>query len=62
MSQAMRARGLIGDFRSPDLMRFGITPLYVGYADICEAVARIADILKTGIWRQAEFRTQTKVT
>ena len=62
MSQAMRARGLIGDFRSPDLMRFGITPLYVGYADIHEAVARIADILKTGIWRRDEFKALTRVT
>jgi kynureninase len=62
IAQALRAGGMIGDFRSPDLMRFGITPLYVGYADIFDAVARLADILRSGSWRRAEFNAPAKVT
>ena len=49
--QALIARGVIGDFRSPDVMRFGFAPLYVRYVDIFDAVAVLEDILKTEAWK-----------
>jgi kynureninase len=49
--QALIARGVIGDFRAPDVMRFGFGPLYVRYVDIFDAVAALEDILKSGAWR-----------
>ena len=45
--QALIERGVIGDFRAPDLMRFGFTPLYVGYADVWDAVDVLTDVLTT---------------
>ncbi|HLI14281.1 MAG TPA: kynureninase [Alphaproteobacteria bacterium] len=62
VAQALRERGVIGDFRSPDLMRFGITPLYIGYTDIFDAVGHLADILRTRAWDSAKFRARDKVT
>jgi kynureninase len=49
--QALIARGVIGDFRAPNVMRFGFGPLYVRYVDIFDAVAALEDILKSGAWR-----------
>jgi kynureninase len=49
--QALIARGVIGDFRSPDVMRFGFGPLYVRYVDIFDAVAMLEEILKTEAWK-----------
>ncbi|MEM8731369.1 MAG: kynureninase [Pseudomonadota bacterium] len=60
--QALIARGVIGDFRSPDIMRFGITPLYSDAQDIDAAVALLADILDTGSWDQPDFKTRAAVT
>jgi len=60
--QALIARGVIGDFRAPDVMRFGFTPLYLAHQDIVDAVAILADILKTGSWDRPEFKTRAKVT
>ena len=63
--QIMRAlieRGVIGDFRAPSTMRFGFTPLYVGYADVWQAVEVLEDILRTGAWRDARFAVKTAVT
>ena len=45
--QALIERGIIGDFRAPDIMRFGFTPLYLRYRDVLDAAAALADILRT---------------
>lgn len=50
--QALIARGVIGDFRAPDVMRFGFGPLYVRFVDVFDAVAATADILANGEWRR----------
>jgi kynureninase len=63
--QVMRAlieRGVIGDFRAPYTIRFGFTPLYVGYRDVWEAVEVLEDILRTGVWREARFAVKEAVT
>ncbi len=60
--QALIARGVIGDFRAPDILRFGITPLYLRFVDLWDAAAVLRDVLDTGAWRAAEFQTRRKVT
>jgi kynureninase len=60
--QALIAAGVIGDFRAPDVIRFGLTPLYLGYEDIWQAVERMAGILDSGSWREPRFAVRGKVT
>ena len=60
--QALIARGVIGDFRAPDLMRFGFTPLYTRYADVMGAAEILAGILQNREWDQPRFRARAKVT
>ena len=60
--QALIARGVIGDFRTPDIIRFGITPLYLRYADIWDAAMMLGDVLATGAWQDERFRTRSLVT
>jgi kynureninase len=60
--QALIARGVIGDFRAPDILRFGFTPLYVRYVDVWDAVDHLRDIMATGAWDRPEWRVQAKVT
>jgi kynureninase len=60
--QALIARGVIGDFRAPDILRFGITPLYLGFTELWDAVAILRDIMTQETWRDARFRTRQKVT
>lgn len=60
--QALIARGVIGDFRSPDLMRFGFAPLYNSFAEIVAAAQILADILATREWDQPRFHERAKVT
>jgi len=60
--QALIDRGVIGDFRAPNVMRFGFTPLYVGYRDVWEAVATLRDILATGAWQDTRFAVRAAVT
>jgi len=62
LCQALIADGVIGDFRAPDVVRFGITPLYLGYDDIWNAVDRLAGILEKGSWRDPRFAVRGKVT
>ncbi|MDB5736748.1 MAG: hypothetical protein JWO65_416 [Sphingomonas bacterium] len=60
--QALIARGVIGDFRAPDILRFGLTPLYVGYRDVWNAVEILRDILATEAWRAPAFNLRAAVT
>ncbi len=60
--QALIEDGVIGDFRAPDTVRFGITPLYLGYEDIWLAVDRLARILVDERWRDPRFAVRGKVT
>ncbi len=60
--QALIERGVIGDFRAPNVMRFGFTPLYVGYRDVWNAVEVLRDILATGAWQDKRFAVRTAVT
>ncbi len=60
--QALIARGVIGDFRAPDILRFGLTPLYVGFEDVWNAVEILRDILATRSWDDPRYRTTAAVT
>ncbi|NKI93017.1 kynureninase [Rhizobacter sp. SG703] len=60
--QALIARGVIGDFRAPDLLRFGFTPLYTRFVDVWDAVEHLAQVLQTGEWQQARFNQRAAVT
>ncbi|HLL20313.1 MAG TPA: kynureninase, partial [Rubrivivax sp.] len=60
--QALIARGVIGDFREPDILRFGFTPLYVGYADAWDTAEHLRQVLETEEWRRPEFNQRQAVT
>lgn len=60
--QALIARGVIGDFRAPDILRFGFTPLYTRFADIWDAVDRLKQVMETGEWREPRFSVRAAVT
>lgn len=60
--QALIARGVVGDYREPGVLRFGLTPLYLGYAEVWDAVEVLRDVLDTRAWDQPEFRSRSTVT
>jgi len=60
--QALIAKGVIGDFRSPDLLRFGLTPLYLRYVDVFVAVAMLEEVLRTRGWNRPAFKRRAAVT
>lgn len=60
--QALIARGVIGDFRAPDVLRFGFTPLYLRFADVWDAVEHLRDVLVSGAWRDERFQRRAAVT
>ena len=60
--QALIAVGVIGDFRAPDVMRFGFTPLYLGFAEIEAASSALSEIVHRRIWDRPEYRARNKVT
>ena len=60
--QALIARGVIGDFRAPDILRFGFTPLYIGMEEVEGAVKILAEIMETSAWDKPEYKTRARVT
>lgn len=60
--QGLIAAGVVGDFRAPDVLRFGFAPLYNDLDDVSQAVATLARILRDGSWDSAEFRRKAAVT
>ncbi len=62
LCQALIEQGVIGDFRAPDIIRFGLTPLYLSHEDIVRAVAAMAKILTKESWRDPRFCKRGRVT
>ncbi|KEA65502.1 Kynureninase [Marinobacterium lacunae] len=60
--QALIKRNIVGDFRAPDIMRFGFTPLYVRYIDIWNCIDALAQIMEIAEWDRPEFKKITAVT
>ena len=60
--QALIARGVVGDFREPDCLRLGLTPLYLRHVDVHDAVEVLADVLATRAWDDERFRVRSAVT
>ncbi|KUR70487.1 kynureninase [Novosphingobium fuchskuhlense] len=60
--QALKERGLIGDFRAPDVLRFGLTPLYLRYADMLDAVSLIREVCEARAWDDPRWKVRAAVT
>ena len=60
--QALIGRGVIGDFRDPDILRFGFAPAYLRFEDMAEAARQLAEVLETGEWQRGEFQERAAVT
>jgi len=60
--RALIDRGVIGDFRTPDLMRFGFAPLYTRYVDVFDAVRHLHEVLTSRAWERPEYATRLRVT
>jgi kynureninase len=62
LMRALIARGVIGDFRAPNLLRFGFTPLYTRFADVWDAVQILSELLETRAWDRIEYHEKAAVT
>lgn len=60
--QAVIDRGVIGDFRAPDIMRFGFTPLYLDAGDVSAAVMVIKDVMNNALWDDDAYKVRSRVT
>lgn len=60
--QALIERGIIGDFRAPNVLRFGLAPLYVRFVDVWDAVAALRDVMRRGAWQEPRFSVRAAVT
>ena len=62
LSQALIARGVIADFREPDILRLGFAPAYLRFTDIAQAARHLAEVLASDAWQREEFRERKAVT
>jgi kynureninase len=62
LTQALRERKVVPDFRAPDVIRFGFTPLTLSYVDVWDAVGRLAEIWHDGLWRDPRYSVKAAVT
>ena len=62
LTQALIERGVIGDFRDPDVLRLGLTPLYLSHRDVWQAGEILGEIVRSGMYREARFRERLAVT
>ena len=62
ITQALIARGVIGDFRDPDVLRLGLTPLYLSHEDVRRAGEILREVITTGAWREARYAERLAVT
>jgi len=60
--QALIARGVIGDFRAPDVLRFGFAPLFIGPEDVDAAIGTLAEIMEGALWDRPEYSRRAVVT
>lgn len=60
--QALIARGVIPDFRAPDAIRFGVSPLFLRFVDVWDGMDQLADVLATRAWDTPEFKRRAAVT
>ena len=60
--QAMIANGVIGDFRAPDVARFGFTPLYLRFVDVYDAVERLVEVMGSRAYEDPAYRVRNAVT
>jgi kynureninase len=60
--QALASRGVVGDFRSPECMRFGLSPLFLRHVDVWDAVDRLLEVLSTDAWRDPRYAVRKTVT
>ena len=60
--QALKARGVVGDFRAPNLVRLGIAPLYLSYVELWDAVQRLKTVMRDEEWRDPRFKVRAAVT
>jgi kynureninase len=62
VTQALKARNVVGDFRAPHFVRLGVAPLYLSYGELWDAVQRLKQVLQGREWDQDRFRVRAAVT